>query len=672
MMADKQETRKNNLSCSLCTKFVKILRHKSDDTDEHAELKCDDCGSANDPVVALCTNCEQYLCNVCNMYHSRKSSTHDVILLCSDVAQSQQKNFYCHKHTQNKLNHFCEFCDEFICGFCTGIHYCGYFPVTVEETVTKCHSELIEVLVSVEEMSTRLSHAEQDIFVMKEKVVKQAEEANELIDKCYVDLLIKLNKQHKQLKKRLQDELLRKEKALRTQLGYVKTVQDQMENVKKQCKILENLSDCKILSKKKREIQKNLKEVGNRYKTLNTLPVETDSIEFVPVNNPNLLLGHLFTSAHPHTSKVVDLPHSISYNTKVDFTIQARNSKGERCIKGGDQISVELKSVTGNTNSGEVKDNKDGTYTVSFVAKEVGNSMLSVIINGHPIEKYPYYIVVGRNYHEITMPDEVINNSSNMGHSWGIAFSKDGIWAVVDNSNNCVYIYDSQDKLVEKFGSKGSNSGQFSNPCGVTFDNVNHLYVVEYGNSRVQKFSINGNYLLQFGNDDDDDDKLKGPVGITACNNKVYVADCSNKCIAVFKTNGKFCTSFGSEHLSGPYDVASASNQLLVADRSHHCIFIFTLDGHYVQKFGTQGSGKGQLNNPRAFAVDINGYVLVADSENYRTSIFDKDGNYIDYFGSQGSNAGQFLYPHGIALSPDGSIYVSDFGNKRIQIFSCY
>jgi len=58
-------------------------------------------------------------------------------------------------------------------------HYCGYFPGTVEETVTKCHSELIEVLISVEEMSARLSHAEQDVFVMKEKVVLKTNRRND-------------------------------------------------------------------------------------------------------------------------------------------------------------------------------------------------------------------------------------------------------------------------------------------------------------------------------------------------------------------------------------------------------------------------------------------------------------------------------------------------------------
>jgi len=107
-----------------------------------------------------------------------------------------------------------------------------------------------------------------------------------------------------------------------------------------------------------------MQEVSDKYKTLYTLPVETDSIEFVPVDNPNLL----FTSAHPHTSKVVD---NIGYNSKVDVTIQTRNCKVEKCTKGGHHISVELKSATGNFTIGEVKDNNDGSYVALFTAGEV-------------------------------------------------------------------------------------------------------------------------------------------------------------------------------------------------------------------------------------------------------------------------------------------------------------
>ena len=44
----------NNMNCSLCTKFIKILKHKPEG---EGELKCDDCGK-DDPVVALCVDCE--------------------------------------------------------------------------------------------------------------------------------------------------------------------------------------------------------------------------------------------------------------------------------------------------------------------------------------------------------------------------------------------------------------------------------------------------------------------------------------------------------------------------------------------------------------------------------------------------------------------------------------
>ena len=36
-------------------------------------------------------------------------------------------------------------------------------------------------------------------------------------------------------------------------------------------------------------------------------------------------------------------------------------------------------------------------------------------------------------------------------------------------------------------------------PIGVAFHSHNHLYVVDKGNHRVQKFGTNGNYLCKFG-----------------------------------------------------------------------------------------------------------------------------------------------------------------------------
>ena len=86
-MAAKQEMNKNtanNINCSLCTTFIKILKHKPEG---ETDLKCDECGDEcgddNDPVVALCVDCKLYLCQDCNRVHSKKNKTHDILALSS-------------------------------------------------------------------------------------------------------------------------------------------------------------------------------------------------------------------------------------------------------------------------------------------------------------------------------------------------------------------------------------------------------------------------------------------------------------------------------------------------------------------------------------------------------------------------------------------------------------
>ena len=356
---------------------------------------------------------------------------------------------------------------------------------------------------------------------------------------------------------------------------------------------------------------------------------------------------------------------------RVEFKIIAKDSKGKNCTKGGSQVSVQLKSFTGDVTAAEARDNSDGSYMASFVAEQVGEAKVLVCINGEQIKGSPYSIVVSRNYQAIDKPSKIVNNNGSMGQPWGVAFGRNGLWAVADYSNHCVYIFDDNDQLVRKFGSNGSNNGQFRSPCGVAFDSHNHLYVVEYGNHRVQKFDTNGNYLQQFGSRGASDGQLDYPIGIAVYKDKVYIADYSNKRVSVFQTNGQFYNTFGSDMLGCFEDVAvSADKYLVVAGYNPDCIYTFSLDGHYIGKFGTKGSGRYEFGDPRGIVSDSYGFIIVADTNNDRVSIFDKDHNCIHCFGSNGTANGQFRDPRGIAVSPNGSIYVTDYNNKRIQIFS--
>ena len=661
-MAAKEEINKNtanDISCS--TKFINILKHKPEG---ETELECDDC-KKDGPVIALCIDCESYLCKVCHEYHSNKNSEHNIVSLSDPI---KEKVLYCPEHKKNELDYYCETCDKLICIYCTTTkEHAGHTHELLNEMAAKHRGVLAEVIAPVDEMIENLSKAEANIVSTQEKIKEQANEIDQEIDKCYYEQLKEPNKRHKQLKEQLHNAVLRKDEALKKQLEEMKSVQDELVGLKELREELEKTSDCKVLSKKQQDVEDQLKKVSDRHNNLTTLPVESYTMAFNPSKEPCVQLGHLCTDL---TAEVPLMPKYAVINKKVKLHIQSKDGNGQTYLRGGSKVVVELKSSTGGITVGKITDNNDGSYVASLVPEQVGEAKVLVSINGEQIKGSPYSIVV-RNYQAIDKPSKIVNNNGSMGKPWGVAFGRNGLWAVADYTNHCVYIFDDRDELVRKLGSNGSNNGQFSSPVGVAFDSHNHLYVVERGNHRVQKFDTNGNYLLQFGSEGASGGQLNNPHGVTVHNDKVYIADYSNKRISVFQTNGKFCIFFGSDQLGGPTDVTvSANNHLLVADYRNSCIYTYTLDGHYVGKFSTPGNGRGQLYSPYGLTTDLNGFIIVADSSNHRVSIFDKDHHCIHCFGSVGTANGQFSYPHGIAVSPNGSIYVTDCWNIRIQFFS--
>ena len=673
-MAAKQEMNKNtanNMNCSLCTKFINILKHKPEG---ETELKCDECGDDNDPVVALCVDCELYLCQDCNKAHSKKNKTHDIVSLClvtgeEAAGQPTRKVLYCPNHQKNELDYYCKTCDKIVCLYCTVKDHVGHSHDIVEKTASEHRNVLMRIITPVEEMSKNLSKAEANIVSTQEKIKEQASEIDQEIDKCYVEQLQELNKRHKQLKEQLHVAVSRKDEALKKQLEEMKSVQDELVGMKELREGLEKTSDCKVLSKKQQDVENQVKKVSDRYNNLSTLPVESYTMAFNPSKESCVQLGHLCTDL---TVEIPFIPNYVVINKKVKLHILSKDGKGQNYTRGGNKVIVELKSSTGGITAGKITDNNDGSYVASLVPEQVGEAKLSVSINGEQTKGSPYSIVVQghRNYQAINRPCKIVNDNGSMGQPWGVAFGRNGLWAVADNSNHCVYIFDDKDdQLVRKFGSNGSNNGQFSYPRGVAFDSHNHLYVADSDNQRVQKFDTNGNYLLQFGSKGASDGQLYGPYGIAIHKDKVYIADYSNKRVSVFQTNGQFYNTFGSDVLGYLEDVAiSADKYLVVAGHDPYCIYTFTLDGHYIGKFGTQGSGRCEFNGPYGIIGDSYGFIIVADTNNHRVSIFDKHHHCIHCFGSNG----QFNYPRGVAVSPNGSIYVSDFSNKRIQIFSNY
>ena len=641
-----------------------ILKRK---VEGEEDVKCDEC-QGEDPVVVFCPDCTMFLCHVCNECHKRsiKSRDHGIIPLTelrskkNVPIQSKPKAIICREHDMELL-FYCETCDQLVCMYCTVKDHNGHNHDTVKKMVDKHRQELKKITVPVEEMIRGLSDTHDNIENMRKKITQQGDEVNKKIDQHYGGMFLKLMEQREKLKQKVCDIVSWKKKAVTTQLEEVECAQAEVLSMKELNDAVEKSSNQEILFIKKQVIDR-MQHITDKYKKVNLSPVQQATIEFVPTKKALPQFGNL-CSIDPRNCEVVSLPKYVMKGKTSKLTIITKLNNGDRYSRGGSQVNVKLGGVNDTT---EIKDNNDGSYMASFVPQQVGKVNLSVFVNGQRIKGSPYHVMV-RDYASVNKPTKILNNICNMGQPWGIAFAKNGMWAVADSTNNCVHIFDGEDRLVGKIGCRGYGNGQFNYPAGVTFDNDDYLYVADYYNDRVQKFTIDGKCLLQFGGEGSSDGQLNYPSGLVSHDHKVYVADNDNQRISVFQTNGKFYRTIGSGQLGSPYDVTvNGNNQLLVADYDRHCIYTFTLNGDYVGKFATH---IGELN-PYAVAVDLYGFILVADTCNHRVSIFNKDGNFVHCFGSCGSDTGQFQCPYGIAVSANGNIYVSDHNNKRIQIFS--
>ena len=68
------------------------------------------------------------------------------------------------------------------------------------------------------------------------------------------------------------------------------------------------------------------------------------------------------------------------------------------------------------------------------------------------------------------------------------------MFLVSDRDNHCIKAFDQSGTFLYKFGKEGNQDGQFNRPRGLLVDSSNNLLVCDFGNSRVQRFSLDGRF----------------------------------------------------------------------------------------------------------------------------------------------------------------------------------
>ena len=211
----------------------------------------------------------------------------------------------------------------------------------------------------------------------------------------------------------------------------------------------------------------------------------------------------------------------------------------------------------------------------------------------------------------------------------------DNIW-MTDVGRHQVFKFSHDGDLLLTLGENrvaGADSEHFNLPTDVAVLSDGSFYVSDgYANTRVVKFSPQGQFQFQWGEAGSSEGRFDLPHGIAVDGeSRVYVADRSNARVQVFDREGSFLAQWKSTEIGRPYAVAIGPDEKA-----------YIVDG------GDQPPGPPDRS--RAMRMSLNGDVETT-------------------FGRYGNYDGQFQLGHDIAVAADGAVYVVDAWGKRVQKF---
>ncbi|HTA12548.1 MAG TPA: SMP-30/gluconolactonase/LRE family protein, partial [Solirubrobacteraceae bacterium] len=228
----------------------------------------------------------------------------------------------------------------------------------------------------------------------------------------------------------------------------------------------------------------------------------------------------------------------------------------------------------------------------------------------------------------------------------GIAFSASNFY-VSEKGNDRVQEFNEKDEAIATFGEKGTAGGDFKEPDGIAVDSAGNVWVVDYANNRVEKFSAKGVF--------------DEAIGFGVANGKEEYETCTSSCRAGTPGTGK-------GQFYKPQGIAFYNGELYVTDSHNNRVEEFNEAGSYLGEFGTAGTGNGQLETPTGITgSSATGGLYVVDEGNDRVEAFSAAGEYKDQFAEKGAGNGQLKGPEGIALNSSGDVYVADSANGRIE-----
>ena len=647
-------------------------------------VKCGNCEKTSAQSF-YCFQCCAFWCEDCIAAHNliKANKAHRVLAIRDfqdeDIENVLKRTVYCQKkhHENEELKFFCKECEVPICNTCVVTFHEGHDKVLLQDAANERKLNLESAIESQKEKVLQMRNL---ISGLRNEYIKIQGQVTHIREssQSFVDNLIKVVEEKKmEILKKVEDKANETFKRLVVQQSQLENEIQRIEtSIEKTEVFLRRSTNAEIVQfntvseeavDDEEEVEDELEDLGNFVFNANKKLMDKASSDGV---------GSFFLSKTKsnNSGAVGKGITDVTVGLEAQFVLTTRNAENEQCYEQFNSVNMEMRNDEGHdcATGVQVQDNKDGSYNISYFAKEAGTCLTSVMVNGEHVGGSPFTVQVKPRLYKPVLSFERKGSSWSSGKfdgPWGVAVNERNEIAVTDYENNRVQIFSCDGKFIRSFGKKGVKKGEFKYPTGVAYLNNGNIVVADKFNDRLQIFTERGNYLAQIGGEEYCDHDLNDPLGLSVdSDGNIIVADSFNRLIKIFTPSGQFLRKFGGDLLHKPYHCIQKGEYFIVSDNGDDCINVFNTDGDFLYKFGDCGDGDGEFDEPCCLSFDKAGHLMVCDSDNDRVQVFELSGEFITEFGEYGSKMGEFSTTRSIAVLTDGRIVVTDFGNNRIHI----
>ena len=644
------------------------------------EVACQRCSEdTNKQASTFCCKCCLFLCQKCKRDHQiwLRKEDHDFIELEMSKKSNEDSNssFKIHfppqmcpipGHGKEELKFFCKDCEILVCRDCMAIAHENHKRSYIDKV---SDSEKEEFRGEVDGINDAMGMLEETIGKtkqMREQVQVHEKEAENRIDKMSKDLEQAVEDRRRVLRLRCEEIAQGKDSALSDQLNELQGLRDKIAFAKMHVvDAIDNHTPEELLSVKKamkvqldrimeiyRRLPLQLKEneVINTSFDLDPLVEEIAKLGYFP-SVPDVSFSCVEGLATPQAAVGKERKMVVVLRDEKNQPIEGEALFQYKVVKKGVDIDEFIPPKVTVTQS----EKNDGTAIFGFIPEEPGEYEVTIMIRNEVLGR-PYRILARQSRDYSNLPQPTIINLEDT--TFGVMVNDKDVIYATNYSAHVIQVFN-PDGTTNKIGGSDNAGGQLSNPMGITqIDDT--IYVTSYGNHFVKMYSINGDFIGEFGGNGTEDGKFSNPRGI--CQNGkggILVADFNNKRIQLFTSKGEHLKSITCTNY--PWDVAvDTTGKIHVALYNNRHIAVFSPDGTPLGN-ETYNQG-GNMQYPTGIFIDHEDNKFIAEGNNNSIRILGPTGALI-------CQKTGLVGPYSCTVDKHGSIFVGEYSNKRVLKF---